>query len=85
MTPRLLREKVTLYILYGLTACGGLILAMILVTVLTKGAPALSVSFVLEESRDFGRQGGILYQTLGTLLLMTGAAFVCLPVALGSV
>ena len=85
MNLRLAKEKMILYALYGVTACGGLALIVILAVVFAKGAPALSVSFLLEESRDFGREGGILYQALGTLMLMTGAAVVCLPVALGSV
>jgi len=66
-----------------LTAC--LLLVFILATVLWKGLPALKISFLFEESRDFGKSGGILYQALGTLLLMAGAAVLCLPVALGSV
>lgn len=66
-----------------LTAC--LLLVFILATVLWKGLPALKISFLLEESRDFGKSGGILYQALGTLLLMAGAVVLCLPVALGSV
>ncbi len=66
-----------------LTAC--LLLAFILITVLWKGLPALDIPFLFEESRDFGKSGGIFYQALGTLLLMAGAALLCLPVALGSV
>lgn len=85
MSARLIREKVTLYILAALTVCGGLALLIILITVAAKGAGALSLSFLIEESRDFGRGGGIFYQMLGTVLLMTGAVLVCLPVALGSV
>ena len=65
------------------TAC--LLLAFILTTILWKGLPALNISFLFEESRDFGKSGGIFYQALGTLLLMVGAALLCLPVALGSV
>ncbi len=71
--------------LAGVTLVGCLTLVFILVTVLWKGLPALRISFLLEESRQFGMAGGILYQALGTLLLMAGAAAVCLPVALGSV
>jgi phosphate transport system permease protein len=85
MNPRLFKEKITLYTLYGLTVCGCLVLALILVTVFSKGASAISLSFLFEESRNFGLEGGVFYQTVGTLILMTGAAFVCLPVALGSV
>ncbi|MCZ6513437.1 MAG: ABC transporter permease subunit [Nitrospinae bacterium] len=85
MNPRLWKERTTVFILYGLTGCGGLVLAVILTTVIMKGAPALSGEFLFEESRNFGLEGGIFYQMIGTLILMVGAAMVCLPVALGSV
>jgi len=68
-----------------ITLTGCLLLVFILVTVFLKGFPALNSSFLLEESRDFGKSGGIFYQALGTLLLMAGAVLLCLPVALGSV
>jgi phosphate transport system permease protein len=71
--------------LYGFTISGCLVLALILVTVFTKGASAISLSFLFEESRNFGLEGGIFYQIAGTLILMMGAALLCLPVALGSV
>jgi len=85
MNPRLWKERATILILYGLTGCGCLVLAVILTTVIIKGAPALSGEFLFEESRNFGSEGGIFYQMIRTLILMTGAAIVCLPVALGSV
>lgn len=68
-----------------MTLAGCLILVLILAMVLWKGLPALSWSFLTEESREFGSGGGIFYQAAGTILLMVGAAVVCLPVALGSV
>lgn len=85
MNVRLLKERIALATLVGLTACGALALVVILVTVIMKGAPAISLTFLWEESRNFGLEGGIFYQTIGTTLLMTGAAVICLPVALGSV
>ncbi|MEE8260475.1 MAG: hypothetical protein V3R14_05690, partial [Nitrospinaceae bacterium] len=73
MNNRLFKERISMIALYGFTGCGCLVLAVILATVFTKGAPAISVSFLLEESRNFGLEGGILYQMAGTLILMTGA------------
>ena len=58
MNPRLWKERTTVFILYGLTGCGGLVLAVILTTVIMKGAPALSGEFLFEESRNFGLEGG---------------------------
>ncbi|NIQ03954.1 MAG: ABC transporter permease subunit [Nitrospinaceae bacterium] len=85
MNRRLWKEKFSLILLTVLTSSGVLVLAVILFTVFWKGSPAISGSFLLEASRDFGLEGGVFYQLLGTMLLMTGAALVCLPVALGSV
>lgn len=85
MNRRLWKERMSMVTLYGLTGCGCGVLAVILATVFLKGAPALSVPFLFEESRNFGLEGGIFYQIMGTVILMTGAALVCLPVALGSV
>jgi len=85
MNIRLLKERLTIATLYGLTGCGCGVLMVILATVFIKGAPALSLSFLWQEARNFGLEGGIFYQITGTLILMTGAALVCLPVAVGSV
>ena len=78
-------EKMVLAALFLLTAAGLSALAFILVTVTVKGLPAIDLEFLFTESRDFGLSGGILYQALGTVLLMAGAVTVCLPVALGAV
>ncbi len=85
MNRRLWKERMSMVTLYVLTGCGCGVLAVILATVFLKGAPALSIAFLFEESRNFGLEGGIFYQIMGTVILMTGAALACLPVALGSV
>lgn len=85
MNRRLFKERTILLALYGFTISGCLVLAVILATVFMKGVPAISGAFLFEESRNFGQEGGIFYQIAGTLILMVGAALVCLPVALGSV
>lgn len=82
---RRLKERIIRASLGLITLIACLLLVFILATVLWQGLPALKISFLLEESRDFGKSGGILYQALGTLLLMIGAVVLCLPVALGSV
>ncbi len=85
MNTRLLKERLSMVTLYGLTGCGCLVLTVILAMVFIQGAPAISISFLWQEARNFGLEGGIFYQIIGTLILMTGATLVCLPVALGSV
>lgn len=83
MTRHLL-ESVAVGILFLLTFTGILILVAVLGTVIVKGAPAIGGDFLWGASRDFGSGGGIFYQAMGTLLLMTGAVVVSLPLALGT-
>ncbi|GJL77235.1 MAG: hypothetical protein NPINA01_02240 [Nitrospinaceae bacterium] len=77
-------EKVVLGLLGFLTLSAIFILLVILGAVFWKGAPAIDWEFLTQASSDFGTSGGILYQTAGTLILMTGAVIVSLPVALGT-
>ena len=64
MNPRLWKERATIFSLYGLTGCGCLVLAVILTTVIMKGAPALSGEFLFEESRNFGSEPRRMPMTL---------------------
>ncbi len=72
------------------SACAGaggatlLILVVILGLIASRGAGALGPGFLLTASRDFGAAGGILYQILGTIILMATAGVISLPVALGA-
>lgn len=78
-------EKLAIGISGALALFGCLILVFILVTVWMRGAPVLDWHFFTAPASGFGHDGGVRYQILGTVLLMTGAALACLPVALGSV
>ncbi len=61
------------------------LLFSILAIMFIKGLPAMHGGFLFDESRDFGRAGGIFYQSAGTLILMGVAVLWSLPMALGSV
>ncbi len=61
------------------------LLFSILAIMFIKGLPAMHGGFLFDESRDFGRAGGIFYQSAGTLILMGVTVLWSLPVALGSV
>ena len=80
-----LLEKFVQGVLGFLTLLTLFILVVILGAVFWKGAPAIDWEFLTEASSNFGSSGGILYQTVGTLILMTGAVAVSLPVAFGTV
>lgn len=78
-------EKAVLVVIGSITFLIVALLFSILGIMIVKGLPALHGGFLFEESRDFGRAGGIFYQSAGTLLLMGGAVLWSLPVAMGSV
>jgi len=80
-----LLEKFVQAVLGFLTLLTLAILVVILGAVFWKGAPAIDWEFLTLASANFGTSGGILYQTAGTLILMTGAVAVSLPVAFGTV
>lgn len=79
-----LLEKFVQGVLGLLTLLTLFILVVILGAVFWKGAPAIDWEFLTEASSNFGTSGGILYQTVGTLILMTGAVAISLPVAFGT-
>ena len=78
-------EKVVLIFIGGITFTIIALLVSIFSIMLVKGYPAFHGGFLFEESKDFGRAGGIFYQSVGTLILMTTAVLWSLPVAMGSV
>ncbi|NIR48633.1 phosphate ABC transporter permease PstA [candidate division KSB1 bacterium] len=60
------------------------LLFIILSAILTRAMPAISLEFLVAESKDFGQDGGIFYQIIGTIMLIVGAGILSLPVALGT-
>ena len=58
-------------------------LCFLLVVIISQGLPALSFEFILSPARNFGAEGGILYQLLGSLLLVACAGLISLPIGLG--
>jgi len=68
---------------FSLLICFG-ILAFLLITITLQGIRAFSLSFFLTPARDFGASGGILYQIIGSLLLVIVAAFLVTPFAVGT-
>ncbi len=59
------------------------ILLFLIITLISKGINALSWQFLTSESSNFGSQGGIIYQIIGSLLLTLSAAIISFPLALG--
>jgi phosphate transport system permease protein len=62
-------------------SCG--VLLAIVGAVLSRGFHAVSWGFLTEQIRLVGADGGIFYNLIGTLILITTALVVCTPFALG--
>jgi len=67
----------------SLFTCGA-ILFFLLGSIVVKGIGALSLEFLFMPAKDFGRSGGIFYQIFGSLMMVTAAAAIVLPLALGT-
>jgi phosphate transport system permease protein len=65
----------------ALLACG-LLLGVIFV-IAQRGLPALSWTFFTEQIRQVGSAGGIFYNLIGTVILITTAGLICAPIATG--
>lgn len=81
---RYAQEKCFTFILrLSLLFCGG-VLIFLLGSIVMQGVRAFSLDFLFMPARDFGKSGGILYQILGSLLMVIAAAILVLPIALGT-
>jgi phosphate transport system permease protein len=79
------------YTQYGAVAVLGIgtavtvgILVFIVVFVLEKGLPVLSLSFLLSNPEDMGRAGGIFPTLIGTVVLPLLAIMIATPLGLGT-
>ncbi len=71
-------------VLGGGTAVTVIILVFIVVFVLEKGLPVLSLSFLLGKPEEMGRAGGIFPTLIGTILLPLLAILIATPLGLGT-
>lgn len=61
-----------------------IILILLFGIIIWNGLPAISLDFLTNSSTEFGASGGIVYQILGSILLIIFAGLICLPIALGT-
>lgn len=73
---RLVTSLATLCAITALCVVGGIVMA-----IAWRGAGALSLEFLTDSMREAGSSGGILYNILGTLILLATALAVSLPIA----
>jgi len=81
---RLIQEKCFALLLRGSLLTCGCGLLFLLGSIVFKGIGAFSLDFLFRPAKDFGKSGGIFYQILGSLLMLGAAAFLVLPLALGT-
>lgn len=65
-----------IFAITALTVLGGIVYV-----IAKKGLPAMSVSFFTEQIRLVGAAGGILWNLIGTVILLVTAFFACAPFA----
>ncbi len=74
-------------LLFAICGATALLVCALLIGVVSviaqRGAPALSWTFLTEQIRQVGAQGGIFFNLVGTVILIATALIVCTPVAIG--
>ena len=84
MFSRALKDKIYAAVTrLALMLCLG-VLAFLVLIISVQGIKAFSLQFFLLPARDFGASGGILYQIIGSLLLVLVAALLVIPFAVGT-
>ena len=82
--PPKLSQSVAVALLGGATFLAVAVLVFIVVFVMRRGVPVLSLQFLFTKSRNMGRQGGILQPLVGTLVLPAVALGAALPLGVGT-
>lgn len=75
-------QRAAIAVLGGATFLTLLILVFIVIFVLEKGLPVLSLNFLLTKSEDMGRAGGIFTTLIGTILLPLLAIVIATPLGI---
>lgn len=83
VSPRL-SQSIAVAVLGAATLLALAVLVFIVVFVMRRGLPVLSLEFLFTKSHDMGRAGGILQPLVGTLLLPAVALGVALPLGVGT-
>ena len=82
--PPRITQAIALAVLWLLTAITVGVLFSIVIFVLRKGLPEVSLTFLSEGPKDMGRAGGILPMIVGTLYVTACGLIVATPLGLGT-
>jgi phosphate transport system permease protein len=84
-TRRKIVDQVMVGVMIACAAIGVAILAIILLDIVARGAPALNLAFFTERPLPLGEAGGgVAPAILGTLMMMGVAALIGVPVGVGT-
>ncbi len=75
-------ELLILFTCNAMLLCTSLLIFLLSI-IFWNGIPAINMDFLFTASRNFGASGGILYQIIGSILLIVVAATLSFPIALG--
>jgi phosphate transport system permease protein len=77
-------QRLAIAVLGGATLLTLVVLVFIIVFVLEKGLPVVSLDFLFSNSQDMGRAGGIFPTLIGTILLPLLAIMVAAPLGIST-
>jgi len=83
LSPRL-EQKAAQVVLWTFTLATVFILLFIVIFILRKGLPMLSLEFLSSNPEDMGRAGGIFSTIVGTLALTLMAVLIAAPLGVGT-
>jgi len=81
---RSLKNRLFLFFCWGSLGFSVFVLVFLVLTIVWNGFQALSLEFLILPSKSFGAEGGILYQIIGSILLVFTAVLMAFPIALGT-
>jgi len=67
----------------SLLLCAGTLI-FLLGSIFVKGIGAINLEFIFTPALEFGKSGGVLYQILGSILMVLVAAALVIPLAVGT-
>jgi phosphate transport system permease protein len=81
---RSLKNRLFLFFCWGSLGFSAFVLVFLIATIVWNGFQAISLEFLILPAKNFGAEGGILYQIIGSILLVFTAALMAFPIALGT-
>ena len=81
---RRLKNRIFLIFCWGSLGFSAFVLLFLVATILWNGFQAINLEFIIQPAKNFGAEGGILYQITGSIMLVVTAALLSFPIALGT-